>query len=99
MPPNTMNLSLSPKITVRSIKKFAEEFADRMKRGLMDEYVEAAKQAAAACGVTVCDCYALWKRMAESGVNVTELLANKLNHPDREMHYLFAYELVKTMLG
>ena len=32
------------------------------------------------------------------GVNTTELLANKLNHPTRQMHWLFAYELVRTML-
>ena len=99
MTPNTMNLTVSPKITVKCIKKLAEDFSERMKSGLMDEYVQTAKQAATDAGVTLCDCYALWKRMAESGVNVTELLANKLNHPDREMHFLFAYELVKTMLS
>ena len=34
----------------------------------------------------------------ENGVDVTELLANKINHPTREMNWLFAVSLVDTML-
>ena len=45
----------------------------------------------------MCDCYALWQRMHESGVSVTDLLANKINHPTRAMNRLFAYELLRTM--
>ena len=60
---------------------------------------DAAKETAAAHGVTVCDCYAKWKAMAAAGVNVTELLANKVNHPIRELTGLFAYSLLETMLS
>ena len=35
--------------------------------------------------------------MYECGVDVTELLSNKINHPTREMNWLFAYSLVETM--
>jgi hypothetical protein len=49
--------------------------------------------------IPVCDCYALWKTLYKSGVDVTELLANKINHPTRDMNWMFAYELVKTMFG
>lgn len=98
MTPNTMNYNVSPKLTSEFFKKLAENFAERMKNGVMDEYVFAAKSVAEHNGVTVCDCYALWKAMVNSGVNVTELLANKLNHPDKDMHNLFAYELVKTII-
>ena len=35
--------------------------------------------------------------MIDAGVNVTELLANKINHPTREFHYLFAISLLETM--
>ena len=99
MTPNTMNYGISPHLTSKHIQKLAAGFADRMKSGMMDQYVAAAKSVAEQSGVPVCDCYALWKTMAANGVDVTELLANKLNHPDRDMHYLFAYELVKTMMG
>ena len=49
--------------------------------------------------VPVCDCYALWKRLAACGVDTTALLCNRINHPDREMHKMFAYELVKTVFS
>ena len=98
MTPNTMNYNVSPKLKVEAFKGFAEDFASRMKNGLLDKYIEAGISAAKENKVTVCDCYSLWKKLSDCGVNVTELLANKLNHPDSDMHYLFAYELVKTML-
>ena len=48
--------------------------------------------------IAVCDCYAKWKKLYDGGVDITELLANKINHPTREMNWLFAYSLVETML-
>ena len=98
MTPNTLNDRESPKLTGDLFKGLAKAFAERMQNGVMDGYVEAGKKAARECGVTICDCYALWKQMQSCGVNVTELLSNKLNHPDKDMQYLFAYELVRTML-
>ena len=65
----------------------------------MDEYMKTAKQVCVEKGVKVCDCYEKWKQLYNSGVNVTELLSNKVNHPLREMHWLFAYMLVDTMLS
>ena len=98
MTPNTMNYNVSPKLTSELFKKIAESFAERMKNGIMDEYVSAAKAVAKDNDVIVCDCYAIWKNMVDCGVNVTDLLANKLNHPDKDMHFLFAYELIKTIM-
>ena len=45
------------------------------------------------------DLYALWKAMIVGGVDVSELLSNKLNHPMREYHSYIAVKLVETMLG
>jgi hypothetical protein len=36
--------------------------------------------------------------MAQNGVDTTELLSNKINHPIREMNWLFAYSLVEEMM-
>lgn len=47
----------------------------------------------------VCDCYAQWKQLQAAGVNTTELLSNKLNHPTREMNWLFAVSLLRSILG
>ena len=98
MTPNTMNYNVSPKVGSDFFKRIAEGFANRMKSGLMDKYVASGMEAAQENNVTICDCYSLWTAMENNGVNVTELLANKLNHPDKDMHNLFAYELVKTMM-
>ncbi len=47
----------------------------------------------------VCDCYAQWKQLQAAGVNTTELLSNKLNHPTREMNWLFAVSLLRSILS
>ena len=36
--------------------------------------------------------------MNELGVDTTELLSNYINHPKREMHWLFASSLVDAMM-
>ena len=59
--------------------------------------MEAARELCASMEIPVCDCYALWKKLADGGVNTTDLLSNYLNHPTREMNKMFAYELVRTM--
>ena len=81
-----------------SFIELAEKLAARQERGVLDRYMDAAKALCEEENVPVCDTYAKWKRMAELGVDTTELLSNKLNHPIREMHNLFAYSLVETMM-
>ncbi len=78
--------------------ELAEKLSDRQRRGVLDRYMDAARTLCEEENVPVCDVYAKWKRMAELGVNVTELLSNKLNHPTRELHNLFATSLVETMM-
>lgn len=75
----------------------AAAFANLQNSGMLDRYFESAKKVAVECGVKVCDCYAKWKALYAGGVNITEMLANKLNHPIRELHYIFAYSLLETM--
>ena len=49
-------------------------------------------------GVTVCDAYAEWKRRAAQGEDTTMLLANRINHPTKEMHALFAELLFDAIM-
>ncbi len=99
MTPNTMNFNTSCHITCDLFKGLAEHFAAIMKDGVLDAYIDAAKATAEKCGVPVVDCYARWKAMEAAGVNTTELLSNKLNHPTREMHWMFAWMLVQQIIG
>ena len=99
MTPNMMNTYTDYSITDDEIKMIADLTANRQNSGDMDKYIDKAKEVCENNGVVVCDCYAKWKKLYENGVNVTELLANKMNHPTRDMNWLFAYSLVETMMG
>ena len=73
-------------------------FGKVQREGELAEYFAAAKDACEKYGVKVCDLYSVWEAMSAAGVDTTELLANKLNHPVREFHYYMAMKLVETML-
>lgn len=95
--PNAMCTGTSPHLT-EFMKGYAVNFAKIQNDGTLDEFVERIRKVAKKEGVPVCDVYAEWKNMIAAGVDVTELLANKLNHPTREMHYFTAFMLLKTIL-
>lgn len=65
--------------------------------GVMKAYMNAAKEEAKTCGVKVCDIYPMWEKMIAGGVDTTELLANRINHPIREIHYYIAMKLLETI--
>ena len=98
MTPNMMATGISAHVTDPYFTTIAEDVCGRQNEGIMDLYVQAAKEVCEEKGVRVCDCYGKWKMLAAGGVDVTELLSNKINHPTREMHWLFAYSLVETMM-
>ncbi|MBP5404586.1 MAG: GDSL family lipase [Clostridia bacterium] len=97
--PNAMNTKISDFIKEPAYEKVAKNLLRIQTSGVLDLYAEAAREVAAENGATICDVYAKWKKMIAAGVNVTELLANKLNHPLREMHYLTAMMLCDCILG
>lgn len=66
--------------------------------GKLREYFNKGKEAARACEVRVCDVYAMWDKLAANGVDTTHLLSNHINHPTREMNWLFAIALLWTMM-
>lgn len=98
MTPNMMNTDSSKVSQGDILEPLAELFAKRQKEGVFDAYIEAAREVCKEEKVPLCDCYAIWKKMYECGVDTTNLLSNGLNHPIREMHNLFAWELVRTMI-
>ena len=97
MTPNMMNTYVSPHLTDPDFIKIAEVTAKNQNNGVFEAHIDAARSLCREMNIPVCDCYSIWKRFSESGVNTTDLLANKINHPTREMNRLFAYELVRTM--
>ncbi len=99
MTPNMMCTSVSCHLTDEMLRSIADGCAKLQNEGVLDAYVAAANKLCAKRRVAVCDCYAKWKALEKSGANITELLANKINHPTRSMNRLFAYSLLETMLG
>ena len=99
MTPNMMNTNVSCHTKEPLFVRIAEDCARRQNEGVMDAYMDAARAVATECGVKICDVYAKWKAMQAHGADITELLANKINHPTKNMNRLFAYSLIDTMFS
>ena len=97
--PNMMNTAVSCHLTSDTMRSLAQSFAETQVKGVLEKYAEAAVKVAENRGIPVCDMYSRWKKMSEYGVDVTELLANKLNHPLREMSRVTAMALIETMFN
>lgn len=89
--PNMLNTYVADD-TEDCVRGYAAVTADMQNSGRMDSYMQAACALAQEMGVTVCDCYAQWKELSQTQ-DTTMLLANRINHPTREMHALFADSL------
>lgn len=89
---------VSPHISDERLIKLSNQLCSLQNEGTLKKYFDAAKAVAKGEGVKVCDLYSSWEVMAKNGVNTTELLANKLNHPSREMHYYMATKLLEKMM-
>ncbi len=98
MTPNMMNTRVSEYLQDTDMRVIAENTVKRQLEGIMDAYMETARKVCGEMNIPVCDCYAKWKLLYENGVDVTELLSNKINHPTREMNWMFAMNLVETMM-
>lgn len=95
--PNMLNTYVADDVQPQ-FKEYAAVTAAYQNEGKMDAFMDAAKALAKKMGVLVCDCYAEWKKMYEQGVDTTQLLINRINHPTPEMHRLFADKLFETLL-
>lgn len=96
MTPNMMNTRVS--VHTKEFIDIAESSARLQTSGIFDKHIDAAKEVCREKNIPVCDCYAIWKQLAKCGVDTTELLSNRINHPSRDMYKMFGYELIKTML-
>lgn len=95
MTPNMLNTSVAED-TPKVHYEYAIKTADMQNNGKMDLYMESAIRLANEKNVKVCDCYKKWKKLSETQ-DITYLLANRINHPTKEMHELFAQSLYETI--
>jgi lysophospholipase L1-like esterase len=95
MTPNMLNTTFADD-TPKQHYEYAIKTAAMQNEGRMDLYIESAVKLAEEMDVKVCDCYKQWKKLSETQ-DVTYLLANRINHPTKEMHELFANSLFETI--
>ncbi len=95
---NVMCTHVSPHLTDRMFTELAERFSRVQQSGLVKEYFEAAREVCDKRGATVVDLYSVWEKAMAIGINTTELMANKLNHPIRELHYYIAAKITEAIL-
>lgn len=88
MTPNMLNTYVAEDTHPEHVE-YAKKTAFVQNSGRMDDYMISACEMARGMGITVCDCYTEWKKLSETQ-DTTLLLANRINHPKREMHELFA---------
>lgn len=98
MTPNMLNTRISPFLAEGLCKEVAEKMCTIQKDGIMDMYMDAAREVCKTHGVKLCDCYKKWKNLEKNGVDTTALLSNHINHPTREMSWLFANSLADIIM-
>ena len=96
MSPNMLNTYVAEDAPAE-YRAYAAKTAAMQNEGRMDLFMASAVKLAEEMGITVCDCYSQWKKLAETE-DVTMLLANRINHPIPEMHRLFADALYSILL-
>ncbi len=99
MTPNMMCTGISCHLKEPKFIEIAEGTTKTQNEGILEKYLDEAKNVCAKYNIPVCDCYAKWKQLYKCGVDINELLSNKINHPTREMNWLFAYSLAETIMS
>ena len=95
MTPNMLNTYVAADTAANHLS-YAEKTAKMQNEGKMDLFITSAVKLAQDMEIPVCDCYSMWKELSTK-TDTTILLANRINHPTREMHELFAAELFKII--
>lgn len=99
MTPNMVGERVNGRVPNETLRAVAERMVGDEKQACLDLFLDSARKICEEMDVPVCDCHKNWKVMKNAGVDITNLLSNDINHPIKELHYMFAYELVKLMLS
>lgn len=98
MTPNMMCTRVDTSISHPVIADAAQAVCKIQTEGILDSYMQGARDLCVRRNAVLCDCYKKWKMLHQNGVDITSLLSNRINHPTREMNKLFAVSLLETIL-
>ena len=96
---NAMCIGTSPHLKEERLVSLSKKYTEFQESRLLRKYFDAAKEACDKFGVRFLDLHSVWENMISAGVDVTELLSNKLNHPIREYHYYIAIKIIEEMFS
>jgi lysophospholipase L1-like esterase len=96
MTPNMVADQVSEEINDADLRAIYKSSVDIM-NVTFEKYIDAARAVCAENNVTVCDCTAIWKKLKDNEVDIMRLLADRINHPIEQMHWLFAFMLIRTI--
>lgn len=97
MTPNMMNVK--PADRSNPHYEFSLITSKIVSSGVQERYADAAKRAASSLFVPVADCFSIWKKLYESGVDTDAMLSNGVNHPTREAHKIFCEEIYRVLFS
>lgn len=95
--PNRITDRLNVKSMHEEINVLTETILEKKQNDWLAKYIEAARNLCETECIPVCDCNRLWDILSDNDVDINSLLSNRINHPTEKMHWMFAYELVRTM--
>ena len=99
MTPQPVCARVHTQLRGENLRKLAGELVNLFEEGIFDCYMQQMREVAKEEDVPLCDVYARWMTLYHNGVDITDLLANYLNHPARDMHWLFAVSLAEVIFS
>ena len=99
MTPQPVCTRVHTQLRGEALRKLATDLVNSFQEGIFDRYMQQVRAVAKEENVFLCDAYVKWMTLYNSGVDITDLLANYLNHPTRDMHWLFAVLLAETIFS
>lgn len=94
---NYMCTYISDELTDSTLRKSAQELVQAQNSGLYNLFRLSMLSICKLRNIKVCDIYKEWDKLYRSGVDVTKLLINRLNHPNYEYQELIANKLYETL--
>ncbi len=97
--PNMLCKYVDSFLVEQVLRNIAASAAELQNAGVLDQFVDDAREAAQSMRVPIADAYASWQKYTQNGVDTTQLLANRINHPLPDMHEVFANRIVDVIMG
>ena len=98
MTQSMLNKYISKELQPGELLDFAHKTMEIQLSGKVDRMLDRAVEIAKENGVLVADCHKKWKHLEALGADTTDYLVNHINHPNRQMHWLFADTLFDTII-